>query len=309
MPESLRPVLGQPRLPVGPTAGQDPLRGYHIDLRVKAGQPEWRRPADPRLAHWVGVAQWGLGAFEHWVAGEGDRWLAAAAGAGDFLVETQVVEGRSRGAWPYGFPMPHTYRLPCPWVSAMAQAQGASLLVRLWLGTGREPYALAARSALAPLALPVGAGGVRAELPGGDLVFEEYPTIPHSGVLNGAIFALFGLFDVWRGLGDAAAGEDLGEGVRTLGRRIDLWDCGYWSRYDVYPHPLPNVASPFYHALHIAQLEALDRLVPSEPLAAARLRFIHYAARPACRARALAAKVAFRARVPRRGRRSAARRP
>ena len=102
--------------------------------------------------------------------------------------------------------MPHTFRLDPPWLSAMAQGEGASLLTRLHLETGEERYAEAALLALKTMELAVPAGGTLAEFEGQPFL-EEYPTEIPSCVLNGAIFAIWGLDDVGRGLNDAAAME------------------------------------------------------------------------------------------------------
>ena len=47
----------------------------------------------------------------------------------------------------------------------------------------------------------------------------------------------------------------LGAHFPTTGQ-THYWTGNGWSRYDLYPHPLTNVASPFYHRLHIEQLRA-----------------------------------------------------
>jgi hypothetical protein len=130
-------------------------------------------------------------------------------------------------------------------------------------------------------------------------------------VLNGWIWGLWGLYDT----GIAFAGgtdsvRDAGErarsaferGVRTLASLLPRYDVGRrWSRYDLFPRHIPNVASPFYHRLHVEQLRAMTLLAPQFPI------FAEYAARwsesgkdPAARAEALIAKAAFRVIEPRR---------
>jgi hypothetical protein len=180
----------------------------------------------------------------------------------------------------------------------MAQGQGASLLVRLAAETGEDRFADAARRALGPLRVPVAEGGVSAPLDGRALP-QEYPTDPPAHVLNGAIFALWGLHDAGAGLGDEAAARAFDAGVETVASSIQRWDTGRWSRYDLYPHPVVNVATPAYHRLHISLLRSLDLARPRPELRAAAERFERYAARPANQAGALARKVAFRVRVPR----------
>lgn len=294
-------MLSKPRQPMGMRFSPDGTRGYHIDLAMKAAAPEWDRTWSPQQIHWVGFAQWGLGCFERHVAGDGPQWRAAAIRAGDFLVEHQVREGALTGAWPFGHPFPHTFDLRPPWVMSMAQGEIASLLVRLAAETGDERYADAARLALVPLDLDVADGGVRAFLPTGGVLYQEYPTTPPAHVLNGAIFTLFGAWDVWRGLGDENAARHWNAGIGGLLGGLHLWDLGYWSRYDLFPHATANVASPFYHDLHIQQLAALERLHDDARLGGMRARFISYADHLPHRARGLGQKMAFRVRTPRKG--------
>jgi heparosan-N-sulfate-glucuronate 5-epimerase len=279
--------------PLGLGAHIDPAHplGYYIDLRAKAEAPVWPPPwlAAPAGHAAIAVAQWGLACHERLVGGEGDHWLEGAAAAGTWLVEQQDAGGR----WLEPRPYPHTYRVQAPWPSAMAQGEGASLLVRLHTKTGEERFAEAAVRALGSYGVPTEAGGVRAELEGGRF-FEEYPTRPGSYVLNGGIFALFGAYDVAASLGDEGARQTFAEGVATLAANIGRWDTGRWSRYDLYPHPLVHVATLGYHRLHVAQLRALHLLAPDHRLDAVADRFDAYARSRVKRAEALARKVAFR---------------
>ena len=267
-----------------------PEAGYYNDLTVEvrahASDPEAaeRRleqlTADPRRINWVTVAQLGLGA---WQLG----WEAIADGAASAVADSL---GR-QGALAYGFPMPHTYELEPPWSSAMAQGQAASLLVR----TGRSHAALLAVQPLIDEVSPL----VAATDDGP--VLQEYPTLPPAHVLNGWIFALWGLYDVGSAIGDGAAADAWETGLRTLARRLPLYEVpGRWSRYDLYPHPLAHVASPFYHRLHVEQLRALDRLARDEAFARYAHRWASAARSPVLLAAAVGRKAAFRALRPRR---------
>ena len=270
------------------------VRGYHIDLRVKAHGGGWDPSRSARHAFWVITGQWGLGAYERYLAGEGDEWLDTALRIGRFLIERQPGDG----GWVHDVPFPHTFRLRPPWVSAMAQGEAASLLVRLYAETGEEAYGEAARAALRPMSVPGAGGGVLARLDGGAFL-EEYPTTPSSYVLNGAFFAVWGCYDVWKGLGDDSAGALFEETLGTLAANIHRWDTGFWSRYDLYPHPIANVASSLYHVLHLSQLKATARIAPRPELETARARWDGYRRSRAKRARAFAHKAAFRLIVPR----------
>jgi peptidoglycan/xylan/chitin deacetylase (PgdA/CDA1 family) len=278
----------------------EPPRGYYIDFRDKPRAPAWPPPwMEPRREQFgVSYAQWGLGAFERYLDGEGEEWLAAARDACGYVMSCLEDGGRLDGAWLHLVPMPHTFQISPPWISAMAQGECASLLVRLYLETGEEELADAATRALKTLWLPVADGGSLAEIDGNPML-EEYPTQVPSAVLNGAIFAIWGLYDVGVGLGDAEATRFFEETSSGLAALVDRYDLGWWSRYDLYPHPRPNVATPAYHLLHIRQLTALAALAPRPQWSPIIERFESYREVSANRRRAFAEKVAFRILRPR----------
>jgi hypothetical protein len=282
-------------LPVGSHVDRDGVRGYPIDMRVKAQSVPWP-PASLAApdAPFVAVAQYGLGCYERWLAGEGEAWLEAARAVGNHLVQAQEQDG----AWLNRFSFPHTFLLKAPWPCAMAQGEGASLLVRLYLETGESRYAEAACQAMEPFRHDSGSGGTRAFLEG-DPWPEEYPTSPPSFVLNGAIFSWWGIRDVAVGLDDSRAAAEWSEGVNTLARHLEKFDTGWWSLYCLFPQPARPVASSFYHALHMAQLEAMNLLAPREAFQTTLRCWMTYSQSRACRSRALAGKVLYRIVIPR----------
>lgn len=284
------------RVDRGVQVDPEAVRGYPIDFRVKALKTEmWPGFAEQAGQHvWVGPIQRGLGCFERFLHGEGDVWLDSARATADLLLREQ----REDGGWEHRFHYPHTFDIAPPWLSGMAQGEGASLLVRVHAETGEERYAEAARRALGPLGRVAADRGASAPLDGA-LVPEEYPTDPPSLVLNGMIFGLWGLRDVAVALGDAEADAAFQAGVDALAGSIERWDTGWWSAYDLHPHRVRNVASVGYHALHVAQLEALHALAPRPQLAEAAARWARYGESRANRARAWAGKIAFRVAVPR----------
>jgi len=287
-------------LPTGSRIDPAGLDGYYIDMRIKAETPVWPPDwfaAQDKQLH-VDVAQWGLGAHERYLAGEGEAWLDAALRVGDHLLGEQETDGPKRGGWIHRFRYPHSLPLPPGWLSAMAQGEAASLLTRLHEHRADDRFLEAAAAAMGPMRLAVSDGGVQASL-GGSPFPEEYPTVPPSFVLNGAIFALWGIRDAGQALGDASLLADFEAGVDTLAANIHRWDTGYWSRYDLFPHPVLNPASSFYHALHVSQLEAMLLLAPRPRLADARDRFSSYAASKRSARRAFARKALYRLAVPR----------
>jgi len=245
----------------------EPSQGYYNDLTSKAlaySQPEIANDAlaamlaDPAGLVPVDVAQLGLGA---WQVGQANpEWRETAYAAALGLAAALDPDGR---LW-HRFPQRHTYRLKAPWCSAMAQGQAVSLLLRA--GLDHDDSALVRAAGLASRSLVAERSELVAMTSAGP-VLQEYPTAPPSHVLNGWIFALWGLYDL-ACLGDSVATRSFEAGVGALVERLPLYDAaGGWSRYDLYPHPLTHVASPFYHRLHVAQLEAMDVLVDGHPFA------------------------------------------
>jgi heparosan-N-sulfate-glucuronate 5-epimerase len=283
-------------LPVGSRVDPAGVAGYPIDLRVKAASPGWPGDEVPTFTrHYVEVAQYGLGCFERWLAGEGDRWLEAALTTGRFL----IAEQDPSGSWLHKQRFPHTFPLPARWCCGMAQGEAASLLVRLYLETGEEVFARTAQSAIRPLSRPLAEGGVMARIARGRCWPEEYPTSPPSFVLNGAIFAWWGVRDVAVGLRDREAAAAFEAGVDTLVESLPRFDLGWWTLYCLYPFPVPNVASTFYQALHATQLEAMNILAPRPELKETSERWRGYLQSEGARRRALLKKMMFRLLIPR----------
>ncbi len=142
------------------------------------------------------------------------------------------------------------------WISAMAQGEAVSVFLRAHAVTGEPRYRAAARAALAPLLRDVRDGGA-AYIKGGDLFFEEVATPEPAHILNGHLFAAFGVWEALRaGIGDDALRVTHEAAIGTLRRWLPRYDRDGWSRYDLArdargrEHPAPL----WYHHFHIAQL-------------------------------------------------------
>jgi hypothetical protein len=193
----------------------------------------------------------------------------------DWLVAHQEVRGAARGFWLQRFDNQKYPALRAPWVSALAQGNALSALLRAREILGEEAYLAAATLGFESLRLPAAAGGVRCEA-GEDLWLEEYPLLPAGHVLNGAIYALWGVLDFARATGDAEAWQLWKQGASTIARHLVEFDTGFWSRYEL---GTPELVSVHYHKnIHIPQMQAMHTLT-SEPvfLEAARRwgRYLH----------------------------------
>lgn len=136
--------------------------------------------------------------------------------------------------------------------SGMTQGEGISVLVRAYKITQDERLMHAARRAVVPMAREINEGGVSRRTPEG-IVLEEFPYAHLNGVFNGWVFAVFGLRDFLFIDNNIEARRLLEDSVSALVKMLPQYRMAYWSKYDL----SGNIASPFYHDLHIAQLKAL----------------------------------------------------
>jgi hypothetical protein len=250
------------------------LKGYFNDLTHKA---QWEGEIDEhgipvsvfagKKVNWpVTVLQKGLG---HW-----DLWLASAQtsesdrrgfeDAACWALRTQDADGGWR------FPLALHPQAISP-LSCISQGEGASLLVRAYSASNDARFLHGAERAIDAMLRPVTSGGT-AVYEGQSLFLEEIPKARRTTILNGSIFALFGIYDLSLVKEDAGTRDALSAAVRGVAANLSCYDNGYWSLYDLQG----TIASPFYHKLHIAQLEALGLSFPEYGgiFAEARSRFI-----------------------------------
>ncbi|MDD5428461.1 MAG: D-glucuronyl C5-epimerase family protein [Candidatus Omnitrophica bacterium] len=171
----------------------------------------------------------------------------------DWLVEKQDAGG--------GWEIKKAMRLTGPFkYSAMSQGEAISALTRAWKLTGNNIYIETAKKGLALMLTDLKNGGA-AYYKDDELYLEEYPAAEKNTVLNGWIFALFGIYDYFLATADEDVKRTFYRSFSTLKNSLHKFDSGYWSLYD----EKKALASPFYHDLHINQLESLF-MVTGDPL-------------------------------------------
>lgn len=242
----------------------------------------------------IAIAQYGLGNYNLW-----RRSADAHRKRKFFLVADWLcshLEPNSTGipVWNHHFNWEYRDTLKAPWYSALAQGQGISVLVRAHKESGDCRYLNAAHAALASFQHSITEGGVAFTDESGDLWFEEYIVSPPTHILNGFIWALWGVYDYALATKDNAAKELFARGVRTLLHNLERYDLGFWSLYEQSGTRLPMVASAFYHRLHIVQLHVMHRLTGEQDFTRIADRWESYLRSGACRARALFYKALFK---------------
>ncbi|MEW6268123.1 MAG: D-glucuronyl C5-epimerase family protein [Thermodesulfobacteriota bacterium] len=242
----------------------------------------------------IAIAQWGLGNWNLWrrtgMPGRRERAKRAA----DWLVANLKPNEHGVPVWRHEFDWEYRDLLRAGWYSALAQGQGLSLLCRVHRATGQDRYLETAREAFRSLTIPATGGGV--SLPEGEdgAWLEETIVDPPTHILNGFLWALWGVRDYAAASDDRRASDLVERCTKTLTRNLDDYDCGFWSLYEQSGTRLKMLASPFYHALHVSQLRVTARLLDMPELARTADRWEDYAAQPWCVRRALAYKALFK---------------
>lgn len=257
-----------------------PLLDYHGKIGVQCNP--------------IAIAQYGLGNYNFFRRSGDPARREKFFVTADWLCSHLEANSRGLAVWNHHFDWEYRETLKAPWYSALAQGQGISVLVRAYKESGDTRYLDAAQRALASFCRPVAEGGVTFTDDRGDLWFEEYIVSPPTHILNGFIWASWGVYDYFLATGDSSAQGLFARAVQTLLRNLDRYDLGFWSLYEQAGTRLPMVASAFYHQLHIVQLRVTHRLTGESEFVRVADRWENYARNASNRRRALLYKSAFK---------------
>ena len=242
----------------------------------------------------IAIAQYGLGNYNLWRRTSDAERRKKFFQVADWLCSHLERNSQGVAVWNHHFNWEYRETLKAPWYSALAQGQGISVLLRAHKESPDAHYFDAARQAIVSFERPIAEGGVAFTDEPGDLWFEEYIVSPPTHILNGFMWALWGVYDYWLATKHTEAQELFRRGVQTLLNNLDRYDLGFWSLYEQSGTRLPMVASPFYHQLHIVQLRVMHRLTKEEKFATVADRWESYTRTGANRTRALIYKSAFK---------------
>lgn len=262
-PEPLAPyrvsgIVERP-LPVG----QRPYDGFPLapGITDSTGVRMFRLAGDPTLYnHPVGQASLSMAYLDHYRTSGNAEYLRRAEANAQRLVDRRV---ESRGGWyyPYDFDFAvhgdTTQTLTAPWYSGMAQGLALSAFTRLYQATNDPAWKAAADATYASLdTAPVEGEPFGSWVSStGDLWLEEYPRWPVEAserVLNGHIFAAFGVYDYAQLTGSAEAMR-LYDGALTTVTHYLMSDyrTARWASLYSLAHRLPTTS---YHQKHVMQL-------------------------------------------------------
>ena len=232
----------------------------------------------------VEIAQYALGNYETFLDTRTDHYKDSFLKQAEWLTNNITIKPGGFAVWEHSFTLPYYDFNKIPWVHGMAQGLAISALLRAYQLTDDTVYFETAEKAYGAFEKDIKEGGVRYTDKNGNIWLEEYSVMPPPHILNGFVFALFGVYDFYRVTKEERVLGLWREGIKTLEKNIYLYDNGYWSLYNLL-HEYPATKS--YHGLHIEQLNVLHELTKKRIFLELATRWDIYLNKPLNRGRAI----------------------
>lgn len=242
----------------------------------------------------IAIAQFGLGLVNRYHRGERNL-ISKIKNVALFMTSSLRKNDKGVLVWMHDFDFEYDSLLKAPWYSGLAQGQGVSFLCRassILEDAGLIEYIMQASDSLFK---NLSEGGTL-YTENQDVWLEEYITEKPTHILNGFIWGLWGLWDLYHHISHKPALSLFERLVATLEKNLHRYDTGYWSLYDLSHKPMPNPASPFYHDLHIIQMDIMHRLTGKPVFKVYHDKFLRYRQSRLNRGRALIKKSFFKLR-------------
>ncbi len=247
---------------------KDKIGEYYVDTRAKSEYPGNYDENEIPLVNLNGedtyipvtIAQYALGNYDRFIDTNDIKYIQIVKKCADWFIDNIIELGINNKGYIHNNNQ-EIYKIQAPWFSALAQAQAISVLSRYYNYSKDKKYLDSALELLKSFEVNVADGGIF-NLLNENYFYEEYPSKTPSYVLNGFIFSLWGLLDLYIVSNNSKAKELYDNGIITLKNNIHLYNIKWlgWSRYDLYPFKIKNITSIFYHKLHVEQLKAMYRL-------------------------------------------------
>lgn len=242
----------------------------------------------------VAIAQYGLGNYNLYERTGESEYLAKATKQAEWLATNLEKNDSNIPVWNFKFDWEYKVKLIAPWYSGLSQGLGISLLARIYRDSNINRYLLCAENAYLPLSLPIEKGGVIYLDNSDNPWIEESIIEPPTHVLNGFLWALWGVWDFYLLTEREEVRRAFNAFKETLKCNLPQYDIGYWSLYELADLRIKMLASPFYHSLHSVQLEITARLTGEEIFQKYAEKWEGYTKKRYNRTRALLEKAIFK---------------
>lgn len=204
------------------------------------------------------VAQYGLGLCSCYLKTKDETYKKKLIFQAEWLCRNLKIDEKGIGRLEYTFGMGDYKQITdTNYISAIAQGQAISFLLRAGLIAQREEFFKASASIYQCFRYKLSEGGVVNYDEIGRMYLEEAVTKKISCILDGFLYAMFGVYDYYLFFGDSEAYNIFRKCCNTIKERLPEFDLGFWSRADCYLDKPKMPASSFYHNVHVQQLRAL----------------------------------------------------
>ncbi len=212
----------------------------------------------------IAIAQYGLGNYNLYMRNEDLERRSKFLKTAEWLVDNLQQNAYGVWVWNHHFDWEYRQTLKAPWYSGLAQGQGISVLVRANAITNQRKYLDFAERAFGSFLYRIDDGGVIYVDKDGNIWIEEYIVNPPTHILNGFIWALWGVYDYYLATRNIEAKNLFEQCTHTIIKNIHRYDASFWSLYDLSSTKMNMLASPFYHNLHIVQLQVMYTLTKEQ---------------------------------------------
>ena len=257
------------RCVVGPGYSLEPgdPGDYFLDFRAPPQYPDHDDTGIPMVRvrgyglqyNWTVVQQEAIRRFQVWTDRGSERDREAFLDVANFCLAGLEHIDASGPGWYYRYPKPRHFSTAGPRISGMSQGQGMSVLSRAFVLTGQSRFVDGAVGAFDLLMADIPDGGTRHVTPQANWWFEERPKAKPPLTLNGFVYALFGIADLYKVTEETRHRAALERGVAALKELLHRFDRLWWSLYELQPHPV--IATSRYHVCHFNQLRAMGYIM------------------------------------------------
>lgn len=266
------------------------LEQGHFGAFDSVGLPR-RRHGKTLVYNYTTLAAFALANWSRWLESQEPEARDTFLSVAEFLQRTAVQHD---GAAVFKADLPGQGNVGP--ISAMVQGESLSVLCRVYELTHDPAILELALACGRPFLIELADGGVRGEIKPGVPWYEEDTRRPVRHILNGMIYSLWGLRDLYTTTGERKFGMAFTRGAESVVSAIGDFDTGWWTWYDVPTIGRPYIASAMYHDLHICQTEILAEQIRSSALVEQAATWRDYREAPWNRVLAAAAMAAAKVR-------------
>jgi hypothetical protein len=185
----------------------------------------------------------------------------------DYLVKefkSITVDGEEVGIWEVNFDLKYQYNAKKPWRCGLNQAFCMAAILNAYQITRDFKYIEMFNKAIKAYKFEITSGGLSYKTKSGGLFFQEVVTNTPHHILNGHMSALIIIHECMLFTRSVEAKKIFELGVIGLKDMLPKYDQYNYSLYSLSPNPSLknhfNIASPFYHNIHIAQLRSMAEI-------------------------------------------------